>query len=135
MTSAAKTAKRGGLATLGKHQLASILTTAVDYSVMIVLVSLVGLTPVQGTVFGAATGAVTNFTLGRHFTFQATHLRVHHQALRYVLVSAASLGWNALGEQLLAVELGLQYIVARVITGVLVGLVWNYPMHRYFVFR
>jgi putative flippase GtrA len=120
---------------LGKHQLASIVATIVDYSVMIAMVSVLGLTAVEGTVIGASTGAITNFTMGRHFTFHATRGNARSQLVRYLLVSAASLGWNALGEHLLANLLGLQYILARLITGTLVGFIWNYPMHRYFVFR
>jgi putative flippase GtrA len=123
------------IALLGKHQLASIVATLVDYLVMIAMVSLVGWTPVEGTVVGAATGAGVNFTLGRHFTFRATHARAHGQALRYFFVSLASLGLNALGEHLLAEVVGLQYVIARLITGLLVSFLWNYPMHRYFVFR
>lgn len=120
---------------LGKHQLASIVATAVDYSMMIVMVSVVGLTAVEGTVIGAACGATANFTMGRYFTFRASHGRPEGQALRYILVSAASLGWNALGEHLLAVVLGLHYVIARLITGTLVSFAWNYPLQRYFVFK
>jgi putative flippase GtrA len=127
--------RTAGILVFGKHQLSSIIATLIDYSVMITLVSLAGLTPVEGTVCGAASGATANFTLGRHFTFQATHQGAHHQAWRYLLVSAASLGLNALGEHVLAAVLGVQYVIARLITSTLVGFLWNYPMHRYFVFR
>jgi putative flippase GtrA len=131
-----KAARRtSAIALFGKHQLASIVATVVDYSVMITMVSIVGLTAVEGTVLGAASGATANFTMGRHFTFRATQGRARGQAFRYLLVSAASLGLNALGEHLLAVVLGLQYVIARLITGTLVGFIWNFPMHRYFVFR
>jgi putative flippase GtrA len=127
--------RQSSIAVFGKHQLSSIAATLVDYCVMITMVSVVGLGPVLGTVCGAASGATCNFTLGRHFTFQATHRAAEGQALRYMIVSAASLGLNALGEHLLAVVLGLQCVIARLITGTLVGFFWNYPMHRYFVFR
>jgi putative flippase GtrA len=127
--------KTSAIKLLGKHQLSSIVATIVDYSVMITMVSVLGLTAVEGTVIGASSGAITNFTMGRHFTFRATRGNARSQLLRYLLVSAASLGWNALGEHLLANILGLQYVVARLITGTLVGFVWNFPMQRYFVFR
>jgi putative flippase GtrA len=104
---------------------------------MIVMVSVVGLGPVVGTAIGAAVGAVTNFSLGRNYTFRATarDRGVHGQFIRYVVVSAASLGWNALGVHFVAVQLAVQYVLARFIVGTLVGFVWNFPMHRYFVFR
>jgi putative flippase GtrA len=118
----------------GRHQLVSIVATAVDFSLMIAAVRLLRVTPVVGTVIGASVGAVTSFALGRHWTFGATHDAPHHQAFRYVLVSAVSLGWNALGEWLLALELGMQYVAARAITALVVGWLWNFPMHRHFVF-
>jgi len=130
-----RTRKTSIVKLLGKHQLASIVATVVDYSIMITMVSILGLTAVEGTVIGAASGAITNFTMGRHFTFRATNRGARGQLFRYLLVSAASLGWNALGEHLLAVVLGIHYVVARLITGTLVGFIWNFPMQRYFVFR
>ena len=32
-------------------------------------------------------------------------------------------------------SLGLNYVLARVLLSVVVGMIWNFPMHRYFVFR
>ena len=46
---------------LSQHQLSSLVATGVDYCVMIVCVSVFGLTPVLGTVLGALCGAVTSF--------------------------------------------------------------------------
>lgn len=139
MTSAAAPPKRktSSLKLFGKHQLATVASTAVDYLVMICLVSLAGLGPVAGTSIGAAAGAITNFTLGRTYTFRATarDRGLRGQFIRYVMVSAMSLGWNALGVQLLAVMLGMQYVIARLLVGTFVGFAWNFPMHRYFVFR
>lgn len=129
--------RTSSLKMFGKHQLASAAATAVDYVTMIAMVSLIGLGPVAGTAIGAAVGAVTNFTLGRNFTFrsQARGRGVPGQFIRYVIVSALSLLWNALGVHVVAVQLGVQYVLARLIVGTLVGFVWNFPMHRYFVFR
>jgi hypothetical protein len=49
-------------------------------------------------------------------------------------VSLASLVGNAGGEGLL-VGLGLHYLVARPIISLAVGLGWNLPMQRFFVFQ
>jgi putative flippase GtrA len=119
---------------LSQHQLSSLVATGVDYCIMIASVSLFGLSPVLGTVIGALCGAVTSFTLGRRWVFDAKHGDLSGQALRYAMVSAVSLCCNAGGEWLL-VRVGLQYIVARVVTSAVVGIAWNFPMHRHFVFR
>jgi putative flippase GtrA len=101
---------------------------------MIVCVSLVGATPVAGTIVGSVAGAFVSFTLGRRWIFDAERGSVVLQALRYALVSALSLCGNALGEWLL-VHAHLHYMVARVLASLVVGVAWNFPMHRHFVFR
>lgn len=119
-----------------RHQLVSIVTTVVDFGVMILLCSGLGLLqPVPATTVGATVGAITNFLIGRSWTFQATHAPAAGQALRYAAVAVASLGLNTVGEHFFAEILSLQYVVARVITAVLVSAGWNYPMQRYVVFR
>ena len=119
---------------LSQHQLSSLVATGVDYFVMILCVSAFGLSPVLGTVIGALCGAVTSFTLGRRWVFDARRGDLRGQALRYAMVSALSRCCNAGGEWLL-VRVGLQYIAARLVTSTVVGIGWNFPMHRHFVFR
>ncbi len=125
---------RRTVALLSQHQLSSLVATGVDYVIMIALVSLCGLSPVWGTVLGALGGAVTSFTLGRRWVFDAQRGELGGQALRYAMVSAVSLCCNAGGEWLL-LRVGLNYIVARVVMSAIVGIGWNFPMHRHFVFR
>lgn len=123
---------------LGRHQIGALVTTAVDFAMMIAVVQAFHARPVVGTVVGAATGAVTNFTLGRFWIFDRRDTLTGHarwQALRYGLVSASSLGWNALGVYLLAEVGSLQYVFARSLVAVVVSLLWNFPMHRRFVFQ
>jgi putative flippase GtrA len=118
-----------------RHHLVAVVATAVDYVVMVALVELAGLRPVPATVGGALVGAGASFLLGRIYTYRVTkNDPLTRQAWRYVLVSAASLGWNAGGEYLFNGVLGLQYLLARFITSVLVSNAWNYPMQRFFVF-
>jgi putative flippase GtrA len=119
---------------LSQHQLSSLVATGVDYCIMIACVSLFGLSPVLGTVLGALFGAVTSFTLGRRWVFDARRGDLSGQALRYAMVSTVSLCCNAGGEWLL-LRLGLHYILARVVASTVVGIGWNFPMHRHFVFR
>ena len=63
--------ERAGLATLGRHQLAGLAATVVDYGSFVVLVELVHLWPEVATADRRrAGGAVTNFTLSRHLVFR-----------------------------------------------------------------
>jgi putative flippase GtrA len=117
-----------------RHHATSALSTVVDYTAMIACVELAHLGPVLATVIGAAFGSVTNFVVNRSFTYQVTNRDVTRQVWKFALVSGASLGLNALGVYLLAPVLGLQYVIARLITSIVVSNGWNYPMLRFFVF-
>lgn len=128
-------ARQSSIRQFGKHQIASVVATVIDYLTMIVLVSAFGMAPVPGTVLGATMGGVSNFTLGRSWTFQVAHHEPIGQALRYAIVCGASLALNGLGEYVFATLVGLQYIVARVITSTIVSVAWNFPLQRYYVFR
>jgi putative flippase GtrA len=102
---------------------------------MIVLVERGGASAVTGTVVGSSLGAVTNFLLGRGWIFRRHRGHWSGQAVRYAAVAAASAGLNALGEHVGHDVVGLQYVVARVVVSFAVGLLWNFPMQRWFVFR
>ena len=117
-----------------RHNVASLTATGVDYGVMVLMVEVVGFGSVGATAVGAFCGAVTNFTMGRAFTYKVTDSPVLGHAFRYVLVSAAGLGLNTAGEYLFNIVLGLQYVVARLITSAIVSTAWNYPLQRFFVF-
>jgi putative flippase GtrA len=129
----------GALSWLGqwvRHNIVSVVATAVDFATMIGLVELLRFSPVMGTVVGAAAGGVTSFTLGRHYTYrsQAQTDPVSGQMLRYVLVSGVSLGLNALGEHLILFLLASHYVLGRILVATAVNNAWNYPMQKLFVF-
>jgi putative flippase GtrA len=117
-----------------RHHFVAVLSTAADYVVMVTCVELGHLRPVTATVVGAFVGAFANFSLNRGFTYRAAGAAFSRHLWRYALVSMASLGLNAAGEELFNGILGLQYLIARVITSVIVSNGWNYPMQRFFVF-
>jgi len=126
-----------GRAALGqwlRHHVTALAATAADYAVMVACVELGRLPPVAATVAGALVGAVVGLTMGRRYTYRVGPGGLGAYAWRYALVSAASLGWNAGGEALFHHLLGLQYVVARMITSVVVSNAWNYPLQRFFVF-
>jgi len=112
----------------------AVVSTIVDYSVMIGTVELAGLGPVAATPIAAFAGAVTNFTMNRNFTYRVGDSPLRGQLWRFVLVSGCSLGWNTLGEFLFLKVPHLHYFLARVITSTIVSNVWNYPLLRFFVF-
>jgi putative flippase GtrA len=120
---------------LARHQTGAITATAVDFLMMIGWVELAHGSPVTAVAVGATCGGVTSFLLGRRWIFRVTDRSAAAQALRYGLLSASSMGLNSLGEYLLLRALGLPYVLTRLMVAALVGLCWNFPLQRYFVFR
>jgi putative flippase GtrA len=55
--------------------------------------------------------------------------------MRYLLVSGGSLVLNTLGVVLWTETFQLHYVQSKVLTAVLVGVLFNYPLHRDFVYR
>lgn len=118
---------------LGRHQAAALLATAVDWLGMVLLAEGAGLRPSLAALAGSAAGAVCNFELGRRWVFGAPRGEAAGQALRYGAVSAASAALNALGVEL-GEAAGLSYLPSRLAAAALVSVLWNFPMHRAFVF-
>jgi hypothetical protein len=85
------TDRRHTLFLLSQHQVGALVATSVDYGVMILCVSLVGATPVLGTIIGSIAGAFVSFTLGRRWIFDAERGSFVSQAWRYALVSGVEL--------------------------------------------
>jgi putative flippase GtrA len=118
-----------------RHQTGAVMATVLDFLMMIVWVETGAGSPVSGAAVGAASGAIGNFMLGRAWIFHAGSRPAAGQVLRYALVAAGSLGWNSLGQYLLLRWTPLPYVMSRVVVAALVGLGWNFPLHRRFVFR
>lgn len=119
----------------GRSQIASFTATAVDFCMMVLLVELFHIWYVAATAMGASCGAITSFMMGRHWSFEAHQGAVRSQAVKYALVSGASLFLNSLGVYLFTDLIGFKYTISRVITALLVGVCFNFPLHRSFVFR
>jgi putative flippase GtrA len=123
------------MVSLRRSQIASLSATLVDFGSLIFLVEIEGVWYVAATAIGALLGAAVNFFLGRHWTFVAAHDAIRGQVLRYAVVSAASLVLNSYGVYLLTDHLGIHYVISKVITAFSVGVLFNFPLHRRFVFR
>ena len=125
---------RGFWKTFTRAQLASIAATAVDFGLLVLLVEQIGLWYVAATALGAACGAVTNFLFNRYWSFEAAAVRWERQALRYGLVSGGSLLLNVGVDNALTEGLGSPYGASKLVTALAVGWLFNYPLHRGFVF-
>ena len=88
-----------------------------------------------GVAIGAGLGAITNFTLNRHWAFDAAHSPVGKQAVRYAMVSTGSLLLNTFGVWLVTEKLHLFYMFSKLGVALMVGFFWNYPLQKVFVYQ
>lgn len=85
---------------------------------------------------GATVGAVMDFSIKRRWAFLRHSMRsLHAESGRYLVVSALSLGWNLLVSFTFVHFMHLPPIPGVIAASVIVGVLWNYPMHRLLVFR
>ena len=122
------------MVSLRRSQIASLTATVVDFSSLIFLVEIGHVWYVAATATGALLGAIVNFILGRHWSFMAEDDAIRGQAIRYAAVSGVSLVLNSMGVYLLTDYLEIHYAISKAITAFLVGILFNFPLHRRFVF-
>lgn len=118
-----------------RSQIASAIATGVDFSITSGLVLVVSVWPVVATGVGAFLGAVTHFALGRAWSFRAFGGPVARQIVRYAGVALGSLLLNSGGLWMLSALGGWRWFPAKVVASLCVGLFFNFPLHRWFVFR
>jgi putative flippase GtrA len=88
---------------------------------------------------GAVAGGGIDFALKRWWAFERPQLQtatrsLAREALRYAVVSGLSAVWYGVAVWAL-VEHARWSLASAVVGGsVLVGVLWNYPLHRLFVF-
>jgi putative flippase GtrA len=121
--------------TFSKATVAAIGATVVDFGTLTIWVEVLHQFYPIGVALGAAFGAVTNFLLNRHWAFDAARVPVGIQALKYAVVSAGSLLLNTGGVYLVTEKLHLFYLFSKIGVALVVALLFNYPLQRFFVYR
>lgn len=121
---------------LGRHQLAALVATAVDFSVMILLVEVAACAPPVATALSAASGGMANFAASRAWAYRRRHRgAASGQAARYALVSCGGALVNAALLALALAAADVSYVAARAVVAIAVSLLYTYPLHTRFVFR
>lgn len=118
-----------------RSNVSSIVATGLTWLVVIVATA-AGVHYLVAAAMGALAGAVTDFSMKRHWAFGRDEKDTATvEGARYLTVSAGSLGWNLLVSYALVDGLGLYPTTGVIVASVVVGIAWNYPLHRLFVFR
>ena len=123
------------LASFSRAQAASLAGSIVDFGFLFIATELLHVWYVISVAVGAFLGALTNFLINRHWTFDAAKGNLSIQAGRYCLVSTISLILNTGGVYLLTEYSHVHYAISVFVISIAVGFLFNYPMHRHYVYR
>lgn len=120
--------------TFFKANISSLAASITDYIVTIIAVHFFSMNVVVASGTGTMVGGLVNFIIGRHWAFNANGVRAASQAKKYLLVWLGNLLLNAFGMYFLT-KVGVNYLVTKVGTSLLVGVLYNYPFQKEYVFR
>lgn len=126
--------KVGSLNRLLRFQLNSFVSTLVDFTITIVLTEIAGFWYLISTSIGTITGGAANFIIARHWVFRVREFPALKQLGLYLINWCCSSLLNITSVFLMTSLMHLNYIVSKMITAVLVGLLFNYNFQRKFVF-
>lgn len=118
-----------------RYNLVALVATSVDFVVLIFLTEVMQFWYVLSAFLGAFSGGITGFILGRNWAFMRNDGKLSSQALKYVLVWGMSILLNTLGLYLVVEYIGLQYILSKIIVAIVIGIGFNFFMHRNFTFK
>jgi putative flippase GtrA len=118
-----------------RSQVSSFAATCADFGLLFTLTEIFHVWYVLAVALGAVSGAVTNFLLNRHWSFAVSSVAWHRQAVRYTLSSIGSLLLNTAGTWLVTEYLHVHYSISVIAVSLVVGFGYNYPLHRFWVFR
>ena len=108
---------------------------AVDFGVLFLLTHFAGVYYLISAAVSFVLGLAVNYALSRVWVF--SHRTMSNATLEFTifaLIGLAGLGLNEFGMWLLASKLGLQYLLAKIVTAVFVY-VWNFGARKYSLFR
>ena len=118
-----------------RAQVTAMIATAVDFSIMILLIELLDVWYLLAVIIATLSGGFVGFILGRYWAFISTEVRSFQQAKKYLIVMAGSFLLNVGGIYLMVEDFHIQYIIAKVIVAIIVGIGYNFFLQRYYVFK
>ena len=126
---------RKGILTFCKAQCSASVATGADFALTIVLARLCGLWYADATLIGAVFGGIVNCCINYRWVFHAFGMKKKYVALRYMAVWTGSIALNTAGTYWLTEMSGINFVIAKAVVAVLVAVLWNYQMQRWFVFK
>lgn len=116
-----------------RNTLSAGAATALDFVIVLVIVSYANGAAPLATAVGCAVGGLANYGLNRWWTFGSTAAKLP-EMWRYTFVSASSAALNSGGVAVLLLVPALDYRLAWILVRVAIYVAWNFPLQRGYVF-
>ena len=110
-----------------------IAATAVDVGLLILMVEQ-GVSVPTAAFLAALSGAVVCFLMNKYIAFRDRSSVTIEQVGRFGAVAVTTAMLMALSMKVVAVHLGVPYLIAKVVCAAIIFVVWAYPAQRRLVF-
>jgi putative flippase GtrA len=111
-----------------------VAATLVDIVFLVFLVEVITLSIPIAAFLASGAGAAMNFVLNKYLAFRDRSPITLRQVASFAAVAVATALLMALAMKLVAVELGVPYVVAKLLCAITIFMVWTYPAQRKLVF-
>lgn len=118
-----------------KAQASSLAATIVDFTTAILLTQVIGVWYISANIAGNLAGGLTNFFVNRQWVFEKEKDAVSLQAVKYILVWGGNMVLNAGCVWLLVNYKILDYVWAKIMVAIVIGVTYNYMIQKRFVFK
>ena len=118
-----------------RYNASAYTATLCDYGMFLFCLMVLNIYYPIATFIGGVTGATVAFLLGRNWTFKNKEVVITKQSAKFLAVVAGSILLNTAGVYLVTETFGIDEKVSKIIVAAVIGLCYNFPLQRYFVFR
>ncbi len=109
--------------------------TACDVTALILLVEHLHVSIPVSAFLASTVGAVACFLMNKHVAFRDRSPITLRQIVRFGLVAVATAFMMAFAMKLVAVDLHVPYLIAKIASAAVIFVAWTYPAQRRLVFE
>lgn len=117
-----------------RSQIVSIVATISDFAILLFLTEIAHLWYLFSVFFGSFAGGILGFFLSRSWAFTAKEGPIRRQAFRYLTIWISNIILTVSGVFCLVNFADCKYVWAKVVVAASVGILFSFPMQRYFVY-
>lgn len=138
----------GGIFMFLRSVITSQISAYTDFIVSFIFYALISLSAGISAMIGATAGGIVNCLINYKFTFRMRESSYLAIGVKFFLVWLGSLLLNTFGTQYFTNLLdqsslldslnmidNIRFTIARIVTSIIVSVLWNFMLQRYFVFR